>query len=300
MTRTDYQFPAFLVTALLVSGLSASRAEENCLAAPNARAPQGNDWYYRTDPSSQNKCWHLRAEGQTDEQPVQQQNPEQAGTSAIAPPPLPRPAPNGLKQRSNSLPTAQARSGGSVGVVDPGALQGGAELRGSESGAPVAWPSPPAAATNTNVSSSMAVPAPPSASSDSALTRPSSQPSGAAENNTGADGKLNAGLKQQRLGSDNTEPEKELPADNEASYKVSPLAVLFVIVAGIIVIGIFIRALVKMAFARREDIAVEEPGADLPAEAEKIQTSEGALRELLQILEVEQPYKAHRPATLRQ
>src|ERR1700676_3137904 len=103
MTPKEYQFPVLLVAALLVSGLSNSRAEENCLLAPNARAPQGSHWYYRTDPTSQNKCWHLRADGQTDEQPIQRQKqPEQAGTSAAAaPPPLPRSAPNELRQRSS-------------------------------------------------------------------------------------------------------------------------------------------------------------------------------------------------------
>jgi hypothetical protein len=101
MTSKDYIVPVFLVAALLVSGLSASRAEENCLAAPNARAPQGSHWYYRTDRTSQNKCWHLR---QTDE-PAIQQKPEQAATSAAAaPPPLPRPAPNELRLRPSSVP----------------------------------------------------------------------------------------------------------------------------------------------------------------------------------------------------
>jgi len=40
MTPKDHQFPVFLVAALLVSGLNTSRAEENCLLAPNARAPR--------------------------------------------------------------------------------------------------------------------------------------------------------------------------------------------------------------------------------------------------------------------
>ena len=306
MTPKDHQFPVFLVAALLVSGLSTSRAEENCLLAPNARAPQGSHWYYRTDPTSQNKCWHLRAEGQTDEQPIQQQKPEQAGASAAAaPPPLPRPAPNGLRQRSNSVPTDQARSGASVGIVDPGATQSGAGPRGGPSGGTVAWPPPPAPATNTNVwgdapSGTVTAPAPSSASSDNALARPSIQPPDAAEKNAGAEVPLeekpNAGQKQRRLASDNAELEKEVPADNEASYKVSSLAMLFIIVAGIIVVGIFIRALVRMGFARRKAITFKEPSAVVPTEAEKIQTSERALRELLQILEHE-PNKAHRSAT---
>jgi hypothetical protein len=296
MMPKEYQFPVFLVAALLVSGLSTSRAEENCLLAPNARAPQGSHWYYRTDPTSQNKCWHLRAEGQTDEQPIQQQKPEQAGASAAATPPLPRPAPNGLRQRSTSAPTEQAGSRASVGFVDPAAAQSGAELRGGLS----ASPPPPAPTTNTNVvwgdppSGAVTAPAPSSASSDNALARPST-------NNAGAEARLeekpNAVLKQQRLGSDNAEPEKVVPADDEASYNVISLTMLSIIVAGVIVVGIFIRALVRIGFARREAIAVEEFNADLPAEAEKIQTSEGALRQLLHILEYEPNNRAHRSAT---
>jgi hypothetical protein len=71
---------------------------------------------------------------------------------------------------------------------------------------------------------------------------------------------------------------------------------LFIVVAGIIVVGIFIRVLVRMAFARRKAITGAELSAVVPTETEKIQTSEGALRELLRILEHE-PNKAHRPRT---
>jgi hypothetical protein len=302
MTPKDHPVAVLLVAALLVSALSTSRAEENCLAAPNARAPQGSHWYYRTDPSSQNKCWHVR---QTDEQSIQQLKPDQAGASAAAtPPPLPKPAPNGLKQHSNTVPTDQVRSGPSVGIVDLGANQSGTELRGSLSGGTAAWPPPPAPATNANVwgdapSGTVTAPAPSSANSDNALAGPSTQPPDAAENNAGTENSLeekpNAGLKQQRLAGDNAELENEALPDNEASYNVSSLATLFIIVAGVIVVGIFIRALVRIGFARREDIALEEPSDILPAEAEKIQTSEGALRGLLQILEHEH-YKAHRSA----
>ncbi len=304
MRAKEYQFLILLVAALLVSGLSTSRAEENCLPAPNARAPQGSHWYYRTDPTSQNKCWHLR---QTDEQAAQQQKIEQARTSAAAAaPPLPRPAPNGLRHRSNSVPIDQARSGTSVGFVDLGGTQSGAELLGV-SGGTAAWPPPPVPTTNANVwgdapSGTATVPAPSSANSDNPLAPPSPQPPATAENNAAPEAppeeKPNAGLKQQRLAGDNPEPENEAPADNEASYNVSSPAMLSIIVAGVIVVGFFIRALVRMGFARREDIAVEEPSADLSAEAEKIQTSEGALRGLLQILEHEH-YKAHRSITPR-
>jgi hypothetical protein len=298
MTPKDHPVPLFFVAALIVSGLSTSRAEENCLAAPNSRAPQGSHWYYPTDPTSRNKCWHLR---QTDEPPIQQQKPEQARTPTAAPLPLPRPAPNGLRQRTNSAPTNQAASGASVGTVDPAVPQSSAELRGGLSG-DVALPSPPAATTNTNVwgDHTVSAPAPSSASSDNAPVRPTAQLPAIAEKNAGTetslDEKPNAGQKQQRLAGDNPQPANEATADNEASYGLSSPALLSMIVAGVIVVGIFIRALVRMGFARRGDIAVEEPSVDLPAEAEKIQTSEGALRGLLQILEYEH-YKAHRSAT---
>jgi hypothetical protein len=150
----------------------------------------------------------------------------------VTPPPLPRPAPNGLRQRSNSVPTDQARSGATVGFVDLGAPQSGTELRGSLSGGTAAWPPPPAPATNANVwgdapSATVTAPAPSSGSSDSALAGPHPQPSAAAENNPGAEARLeekpNAGLKQQRLASDNADLEKELPADDEASYNAISL-----------------------------------------------------------------------------
>jgi hypothetical protein len=146
------------------------------------------------------------------------------------------------------------------------------------------WGDPPSGAVT--------APAPSSASSDNALARPSTQPPAAAENNARAEvppeEKPNAGLKQQRVASDSAEPEKQVRTDAEASYKLTLLAMLFIIlVAGVVVVGIFIRALVRMGFARREAITVEEPSADHPAEAEKVQASEGALRGLLQILEHE-------------
>ena len=102
MMRTDNQVLIYLLTALLVSSLSTARAEDNCLLKPEAPAPQGSRWYYRTDPTSQNKCWHLRTEGQTGQQPIQQEKPvrpDQRGKTtspAAADFPLPRSAPKDL------------------------------------------------------------------------------------------------------------------------------------------------------------------------------------------------------------
>jgi hypothetical protein len=250
----EHRAPIFFVAALLFSGLSTARTEENCLLAPNARAPQGSHWHYRIGASSQNKCWYLRAEGQKDEQPVQQQKPEQAGVSAAAaPPPLPRPAPDGLR-RSNSAPTDQTGSGASVGIVEPGEPQ--AKPRGVPSGASATWPPPAASATNTDVWSgaptgTAVAPAPSSPSSDNAMARHGAQPLAADENNATAEipqeVKPNTGLIQQQSASDNVRPEKDITAHNKASYEDSSLAIIFIIVASLIVVGIMlIRTLVRM------------------------------------------------------
>jgi hypothetical protein len=63
------------VVALLLMGLSffadSSRPEDNCLVAPNAKAPQGSSWHFHRDPLKQHKCWYLRTEGQPTEQKLE-------------------------------------------------------------------------------------------------------------------------------------------------------------------------------------------------------------------------------------
>ncbi len=57
-------FVAVVLLSGLNVGLSASTARAaDCVAAPNAPAPQGSHWYYRTDRAKQRKCWSLRAAG---------------------------------------------------------------------------------------------------------------------------------------------------------------------------------------------------------------------------------------------
>jgi hypothetical protein len=55
------------VVAVLLMAFSffadSSRAEDNCLLAPNASAPRGSSWHFHQD-RLKRKCWYLRAEGQ--------------------------------------------------------------------------------------------------------------------------------------------------------------------------------------------------------------------------------------------
>ena len=69
---------AMLLAALVDGSLNTRHvlAEDNCLSAPNARAPQGSHWYYRTDPVKQSKCWYLRTEGPAAQKPAAQETTE--------------------------------------------------------------------------------------------------------------------------------------------------------------------------------------------------------------------------------
>jgi len=42
-----------------------SRAADDCLAGPNAAAPQGSHWYYRVDRAAHRECWYLGPERRT-------------------------------------------------------------------------------------------------------------------------------------------------------------------------------------------------------------------------------------------
>jgi hypothetical protein len=55
-----------------------------CIAKPNASAPQGKHWYYRTDRATKRQCWYLGAEG--------------ASVQKGATQPLEQPASNALAQ----------------------------------------------------------------------------------------------------------------------------------------------------------------------------------------------------------
>ena len=63
------------VSALLVSPFGASSRAgvadaADCLAEPNAPAPEHSHWHYRTDRSTQRKCWYLRGTDQPARQEV--------------------------------------------------------------------------------------------------------------------------------------------------------------------------------------------------------------------------------------
>ena len=54
---------AFVLIAGLVLQSTLSADAEDCIAKPNAPAPQGEHWYYRIDHANNRQCWRLGPEG---------------------------------------------------------------------------------------------------------------------------------------------------------------------------------------------------------------------------------------------
>jgi hypothetical protein len=73
----------FFITAISAQSARSARADDECLARPNAPTPQGQHWYYRIDHANNNRhCWRLGPEGL----PVQKSTPqvENGATSEVA------------------------------------------------------------------------------------------------------------------------------------------------------------------------------------------------------------------------
>ena len=296
--RSKGHLVAIFLAMLLVSGMCGARAEDACLLTPNARAPQGSHWYYRTDPTSQNKCWHLRTDEQIGEpQPMQQSKSGSAGTQAAADPPLPRPAPNGLgRQRSDSVPTDPAPAPASGGTATTGFTQGEVELRGGL-GNTVAWPLPPAVSTNPTVwgEAPTGIATAPATSEDAPPQRGASPPA-AADTKPGVNTPPEENPNDDRLIQQTSEPvsakaDKETIAANENSYKERYHAILILIAAVFVVVGT-LTGVVTIRFARaHKGTGVTRRSSVPPAQAEKVHTNDDAgraLRELIQLLE---PYE---------
>jgi hypothetical protein len=58
-------FASILAGALPATvSLGATRAADDCLAAPNAPTADGSHWYYRIDRATKRHCWYLREQGE--------------------------------------------------------------------------------------------------------------------------------------------------------------------------------------------------------------------------------------------
>ena len=86
---------AFVLIAELVLQSTRSADAEDCIAKPNAPAPQGEHWYYRIDRANNRQCWRLGPEGlrvQSEGPRVQKSAPQiekQVAPAAAVQPPVP-------------------------------------------------------------------------------------------------------------------------------------------------------------------------------------------------------------------
>ncbi len=102
-------------TSLAGSSLvTAARAADDCLEAPNAETPQGSHWYYRIDRATKRHCWYLRAEGET---------PAQTAESSSAAPAKPV-APTAAAPMQRSVADAHAELPRQTSI-DPAQRNGG-------------------------------------------------------------------------------------------------------------------------------------------------------------------------------
>lgn len=321
MTATSRLMPmvAVLFVAFVDGSLSAGpvSAEDVCLPAPNAQAPQGSHWYYRTDPVKQSKCWYLRTEGPAIQKQAAQETPEtDVGTK--------RPAPTPSKTHSYQLGPeplelrpAEAAPAASADKPTKGSIQNNAQPSRQADTNKVAWPAPPLPASKVPrskppapaaadkvawpdpaapaaaakvawpdppsrvVADTVAWPDPPSpaGASNVAWPDPPSPTRGAtaevaAENTPAAASTPEEKAKQSqevpptvansaKAGRD-AGPDRHIvkPTARLVAQDEVPISMLLAFAIGLVITGLIVRWIVRMAFARRPKVDVErrEPG----------------------------------------
>lgn len=82
----------FALLSLAISCAISARAihAAPCIAKPNAPAPQGEHWYYRTDRAIGRQCWFLGPEDANNQRDVTQA-PDRPASDSVAPQPAQRP-----------------------------------------------------------------------------------------------------------------------------------------------------------------------------------------------------------------
>jgi len=77
---------AFVLIAGLMLQSTLSADAEDCIAKPNAPAPQGEHWYYRIDHTNNRQCWRLGPEGLRVQKSAPQIEKQVAPSAAVQPP----------------------------------------------------------------------------------------------------------------------------------------------------------------------------------------------------------------------
>jgi hypothetical protein len=235
---------AVLLMAFADGNLSAgsARAEEICLAAPNAPAPQGSHWYYRTDFIKQSKCWYLRAEGQAIETPTAQQKPESIAAKRPAAA-MPKTAPDQAAPEAKQLRSVQPAPAKLGDRPRQSSTQDATQAGHQGRGDTVTWPDPPTPAGANNV----VRPDPQGATAESIpeeerASQTQEEPATAA--NSDKDAGNDAGVARQVAE----------PIEVAVSHSAMPAGLFLAFVIGLLIVGIIVRRIVRMTFARRRTV----------------------------------------------
>src|SRR6516162_2715357 len=270
------------VATLLVWGVGAptttARADD-CLAEPNSPAPAGSHWYYRSDRTTQRKCWYIRATDQqaqpvaaqatsdrADPSPAPPNSPEEpAAASANIPmsitpgdstPSLPRvkvlavkPRPASVSsatspqslQQSAPKATSQGSSASSIpqAFASPSSHLSDPAVPARAPTATPAWPDPPVAA----VIASESTTAPSEAQTESLRPTVDTSVSDDAKNTS-----------------------RDSPSTNNptgtTSTSLMPVEMLLIAALGLVVAGFLLRIVMKISAARRRRITIDHHDVD--------------------------------------
>ncbi len=264
---------AMLLAALVDGSLNTRHvlAEDNCLSAPNARAPQGSHWYYRTDPVKQSKCWYLRTEGPAAQKPAAQETTEtKFSVEGLAATPS-KSVSDQLGPSSLELRPAQAAQAADkpTKMNIPNNTQPNRQAADARAwpnppvpaAAKVAWPDPPAPTAANNV----AWPEPPSPGALSPVRGSAQEVT--AENAPATTGTPEEDIKQQqevpthsikRTGNDAesngyiAEPKTPL-----VTQKEMPMSMLLAFGIGLVIAGLVMRLVVRAVFERRPTVKLK-------------------------------------------
>jgi len=251
-----------LALASAAFGAGSARGQDTCLDAPNAPAPPGSHWYYRTDKSTQRKCWYVRSQDQPQGQavqttPVPQQRPATADSAATPESTSGKAAPDRAEQDLSAH-----RAQGASAAAGSGTRAG----RQANIGAPkwndpqppagettFAWPAPPVLPVDAANAiqaqpaaadpGTPAAPASPGPAADSANSAPASPPAAATADTTGAT------------------QATDKPAATSGRATVwqgdTPLGMILAVVIALLIAGALMRLLLIKALAHRRAIHVD-------------------------------------------
>lgn len=229
-------FSAAVLAALAVASPPASPAyaADDCLAQPNAQAPQGSHWYYRFDRVKQRRCWYLGPQGQKVRQAAPQGEAAVRATTLLGPETaqdrLPPPV-----QVQAPPPPVQVQAPPPVQVASPSpAVPAPAFVEPQ----PRAQFTAPDAATPTGTSEAATV------TDQLAQQQP---PADVPDSNT----------------RDEAVPEQPVAAATDSAEQTTDTSrrLLLIIAAGLGVIGLLLRTLFKMAGPRGPRVYVERADA---------------------------------------